>query len=132
MAPVVGPKDPVNPDDVVKRVLEIAQKEVITMSDYHEVMDLVNANPEKLCLWTRKKYPAGSREYKVADSRLVEIYTYWGKYQKASSLLEKNIMSCTYPSLDHAACMYTQAWMQQQMGDLDKARRIIQAALEEL
>ena len=48
LAPVVGPKDLVNPDDVVKRVLEIAQKEVITMSDYHEVMDLVNANPEKL------------------------------------------------------------------------------------
>ena len=48
LASVVGPKDLVNPDDVVKRVLEIAQKEVITMSDYHEVMDLVNANPEKL------------------------------------------------------------------------------------
>ena len=84
-----------------------------------------------LYLWKKHYYTTDTKAYKISCSNLVEVYAYLKQWDDANLQLNENFENAQNPSIDHATCLYTKAWLQNEMGDNKLALSTIQMALSE-
>ena len=82
-------------------------------------------------LWKKHYYTSDTKAYKISCSNLVEVYAYLKQWDNANLQLNENFENAQNPSIDHATCLYTKAWLQNEMGDNKLALSTIQMALSE-